>query len=82
MKKTAILMAFALSTISTAAFAGEFDDIQVDIISWCEKEKVMAYDQENNVTLKFDCASRNESCRPYQIVRFNRVIHVATCAAN
>lgn len=82
MKKLMLVTVLALTSISLTATAQEFDDIQVDIISWCDGTKVMVYDSENRVQTKYDCAARGEQCRQYQITRFNWIQHIASCSAN
>lgn len=82
MKKFMMVAAIALMAISTTANAQEFDDIQVDIISWCDGTRVVGYDSNNAVVTKYDCAARGEQCRQYQITRFNWIQHIASCSAN
>ncbi|AGH95793.1 hypothetical protein [Pseudobdellovibrio exovorus] len=81
MKKFALILAMTVSAFSTSALAADFDDIQVSILSWCDGNRVMAYTESKDAAVKFDCSARSETCRAYQIVRFNEVIHVATCVA-
>lgn len=82
MKKITLAAVLALTALSFNASASEFDDIENEIISWCgDATKVVGYDANNQVALKYDCAARGEQCRQYQIVRFNRILHIASCAA-
>ncbi|WP_374077427.1 hypothetical protein [Bdellovibrio bacteriovorus] len=56
------------------------DDYQVDILSWCEDNKVMGQNYSTGaVELRADCSTQGLTCKTYNIFRMNRSIYTAAC---
>lgn len=56
------------------------DDYQVDILSWCEDNKVMGQNYSTGaVELRADCSTQNLVCKSYEMFRLNRTIFTAAC---
>ena len=78
MKKLVVLLFTSL--ISFTAFAGDIDDdFKVEVLSWCDKEKVMQYNDNNEIEARVDCAEQGQVCRTYSFSRWNVTKIVATC---
>lgn len=79
------LFALALVLVSFNSFAhgnGEFDEMDIDYVSWCQKNQVMTQENNGDVTVLFDCTEREQKCRQYEMRRAHRMIVSAACVEN
>lgn len=80
-----MIAAFALVMAAIPAMAVDGfsttvrDEMQIDFLSWCEGNKVMAQTQNGTPYVRFNCADEGKVCKVYDAYQMNRVIYSAAC---
>lgn len=75
------LMANAFSNASIDAAMAPREEIEVDYISWCEDNKVMATNKAGDVIVRADCTEHGRACKATQSYRGYKYVVTAMCEA-
>ena len=85
MKSMIVAMALTLSAgsvmaqdMSVFSYRG---DVEVDFLSWCDGDKVVAQNQEGKLYVRANCEDKGQTCKVYETRRLSRAMYTANCEA-
>lgn len=82
MKSLTVSLLFAMTVPAFAQFeAYDDNDSEVDYISWCSENNVMAYNNLGQVYTYAKCSEQNLVCEAKETYRMHKAIVTATCQA-
>lgn len=80
-----MIAAIALVMMTTPAlardgFASSFrDGMQIDFLSWCDGNKVVAQTEEGKLYVRYNCEDQGKVCKVYDAYQMGRVLYSAAC---
>jgi|GEM_PF-1216881 len=73
--------AMAQVSVDEVASSRVYDQLDVEFLSWCENNNVMAQDSKGQVTVRANCSQKNEVCRTYHTYHHHYTVVSAICQA-
>ncbi len=74
-----LLLSAALVLSASTSLASNYDDYFVDVLAWCEGNKVMTEDQNGNARVYADCEAKGHVCQAMSLEQMNRTVFTASC---
>ena len=79
MKSILLASVLMLSASASLAQSSNYDDYFVQVLTWCEGDKVMSDKEDGSTYVYRDCAAKGQVCSTFQIQKRDSTIFAAAC---